>query len=118
VFGIHPADKTPTSHQPPSSQSDTVVENTPNHSEHRIRALNHMTGKTSKPADAYGVRYAWQAVGDRSASGEDLPKSHFSRKPIIVIVHTEAEKGRRRITRHVMKTARAIWRSGPRWWKR
>jgi hypothetical protein len=50
-----------------------VVENTTNHFEHRIRALNHTTGKTSKSADAYSVRYAWQVGGVRPASGEDLP---------------------------------------------
>jgi hypothetical protein len=94
VFGVRPADKTPTSHQPPVSQPDTVVENTPNHFEHRIRALNHTTGKTSKPADAYGVRYAWQVGGDRPASGKDLPKSQFSRKPAFIVSHTEAEKGK------------------------
>jgi hypothetical protein len=39
-LGIHPADTTPTSHLPPASQPDTVVDNTVNHFEHRIRALN------------------------------------------------------------------------------
>lgn len=93
-MGIHPKDTTITHHNPPSSQPDTVVENTVNHFEHRVRALNHATGHAAKPADAYGVRYAWQVGGDRLASGEDLPKSRFNRRPTQVIVHTEADKGK------------------------
>jgi hypothetical protein len=93
-MGIHPKDTTQTAHGTPASQPDTVVENTVNHYEHRLRALNHTTGSTSKPADAYGVRYAWQVGGDRPASGDDLPKSKFSRKTTLIIAHTEADKAK------------------------
>jgi hypothetical protein len=77
----------------PSSQPETAVENTPNHFEHKVMALNH-EGKAAKPADAYGVRYAWQVGGEKPASGSDLPKSKFSRKPIHVVTHTEADKAK------------------------
>jgi hypothetical protein len=91
-LGIHPADHTPTTHSPPTSQPDTVVDNTQNHFEHQIRALNRGRNDASKPDDAYGVRYAWQVGGVRPASGEDLPKSKFSRKTTHVVTHTEADK--------------------------
>jgi hypothetical protein len=94
VFGIHPADKTPTHHLPPSSQPDTAVENTPNHFEHKVRALNHATGDTAKPEDAYGVRYAWQVGGEKPVSGADLGKTKFSRKTTHIVTHTEADKGK------------------------
>ncbi|MDR2517538.1 MAG: hypothetical protein LBC88_09205, partial [Spirochaetaceae bacterium] len=81
-------------HGTPTSQPDTVVENSVNHYEHKIKALNHATGDTSKPADAYGVRYAWQVGGEKPASGADLPKSKFSRKTTHLVTHTEADKGK------------------------
>jgi hypothetical protein len=56
-LGIRPAD-TPTSHGAPTSQPETDVLNSINHFEHKVRTLNHVTGDTSKPADAYGVRYS------------------------------------------------------------
>jgi hypothetical protein len=94
VFGIQPGDKTMTSHGTPTSQPDTVVENTVNHFEHKVKAFNHETGGGAKPADAYGVRYAWQVGGEKPVSAEALPKSKFSRKTALVITHTEADKGK------------------------
>jgi hypothetical protein len=44
-------------------------------------------------APAYGVRYAWQVGGVRPASGEDLPKTRFSRSPTLAIARTEEQKG-------------------------
>jgi hypothetical protein len=93
LMGIHPKDATPTTHGTPTSQPDTVVKNTVNHFEHKIKAMNHETGDASKPADAYGVRYAWQVGGTKPTSGADLPKTKFSRKTTHVITHTEADKG-------------------------
>jgi hypothetical protein len=92
VLGIHPSDSTPTPHGPPTSQPDVEVENTRNHYEHKLRAINRASGDHSKPEDAYGVRYAWQVGGEKPASGADLPKNKFSRKTIFVISHTEADK--------------------------
>jgi hypothetical protein len=94
VYGIHPKDTTPTAHGTPSSQPDTEVENTRNHYEHLIRAINHERGDHSKPADAYGVRYAWQVGGEKPATGADLPKTKFSRKTNHVVRHTEADKSK------------------------
>ncbi|WP_062328790.1 hypothetical protein [Treponema endosymbiont of Eucomonympha sp.] len=90
-WGIRSAN-TPTSHGAPTSQPDTDVLNSINHFEHKVRALNHVTGDTSKPADAYGVRYSWQIGGERPATGAALPKTKFSRKTTLVIAHTEANK--------------------------
>ncbi|MDR2448155.1 MAG: hypothetical protein LBD58_12860 [Treponema sp.] len=95
IMGIHPKDTTPTTHGTPTSQPDTVVENTVNHFEHRVRALNHETGDVSKPADAYGVRYVWQVGGERPASGADIRgQTKFSRKTNLVVTHTEADKAK------------------------
>jgi hypothetical protein len=35
-LSLHPADTTPTTHLPPTSQPDTVMDNTVNHFEHRM----------------------------------------------------------------------------------
>ena len=93
-LGIHLKDATLTRHTPPTSQPITVVENSVNHFEHKVRVVNHDTGNTSKPADAYGVRYAWQVGGTKPASGADLPKVKFSRKPVLMVTYTEADKGK------------------------
>jgi hypothetical protein len=92
VYGIRPADTAPAHHGTPAAQPGTAVENTRNHFEHLIRAINPERGDRSKPADAYGVRYAWQAGGEKPASGEDLPKSKFSRKTSRIVRYTEADK--------------------------
>jgi hypothetical protein len=93
-MGIHQTDTTHTTHPAPTSQPDTDVIPTRNHYEHLLRAMNHTTGGTSKPADAYGVRYAWQVAGEKPASGEDLAKSKFTRKTSLVVSHGEADKGK------------------------
>jgi hypothetical protein len=93
AMGVHPQDTTPTIHGRPTSQPDTVVENTVNHFEHKVKALNHATNKAGKPADAYGVRYAWQVGGERPASGEKIMgKTLFSRKASHIVTHNEADK--------------------------
>jgi hypothetical protein len=94
-MGIHPKDTTPTSHGTPAEQPETEVENTRNHYEHRVRAINTGRGDHSKPADAYGVRYAWQAGGEKPASGEGIKGStKFSRKTTHIVQYTEADKGK------------------------
>jgi hypothetical protein len=90
-LGVRPADTKPTRQPVPSSQPNTEVLPSQNHYEHVVRALNH-SGGTSKPEDAYGVRYAWQVGGVKPATGADLPKMQFSRKTTLVIKYTEAEK--------------------------
>ncbi|MDR0644755.1 MAG: hypothetical protein LBG05_07600 [Treponema sp.] len=93
-LGIRSGDRTPTAHLPPTSQPDTVVDNTKNHFEHRVRALNRGRNDASKPADAYGVRYAWQVGGEKPAAGADLPKTKFARKTTLIVTHTEADKAK------------------------
>jgi hypothetical protein len=67
---------------------------TRNNFEHLVRALNRDTGDHSKPADAYGVRYAWQVGGEKPASGADLSKTQFTRKANYVVTHSEADKAK------------------------
>jgi len=93
-MGIEPADTTHTSQPVPTSQPDTDVLPTMNHYEHLLRAINHATGGTAKPADAYGVRYAWQVGGEKPPGGEDLSKTKFARKTSLVVSHKEADKGK------------------------
>jgi hypothetical protein len=50
-----------------TSEPNTMVENTPNHFEHKVIALNH-EGKAAKPADAYGVRFAYGKTPKLSAT--------------------------------------------------
>jgi hypothetical protein len=93
-YGLRPADNVMTSHAAPVSQPETVVENSPNHFEHKVKALNRESGDATKPADAYGIRYAWQVGGEKPPTGADLGKSRFSRKTTLTVTHTEAEKGK------------------------
>jgi hypothetical protein len=93
-LGIRKGDATPTRSEPPSAQPETVVENTVNHYEHKIRALNRGRNDSSKPEGVHGVRYAWQVGGERPAKGEDLPKSKFSQRTFFIVTHTEADKAK------------------------
>jgi hypothetical protein len=92
-LGVFPKDTTPTRHPAPSVRPDIVVENTSNHFEHKIRALDPANGKAVKPEGVHGVRYAWQVGGEKPASGEGLPKAKFSRNTDHDVTHTEADKG-------------------------
>jgi hypothetical protein len=94
TYGIHPVDKIMTPHPIPASQPETVVENSTNHFEHKVKALNHESGDATKPEDAYGIRYAWKVGGEKPQTGADLDKTRFSRKTVITVTHTEAEKGK------------------------
>jgi len=91
-LGIRPKDTTSTTHNPPVSQPDIVVENTHNRFQHKIKTMNRATGKNGKPDDAYGVRYAWQTGGEKPASGGSLSKTKFSRKASYIVNHSEADK--------------------------
>jgi hypothetical protein len=93
VLGVHPK-AAPTNRGKPDSQPYTEINNTVNRFEHKIRALNRVGRGSSKPIDVYGVRYAWQVGGEKPESGEDLPKSKFSRKTSITIAYTEADKAK------------------------
>jgi hypothetical protein len=87
-------DTTPTASTRPLRQPGLVVENTRNRFEHMLKALNRDTGGTAKPADAYGVHYAWQIGGEKPASAEDLPKGKFSRRITLTVTYSEADKGK------------------------
>ncbi|MDR1324909.1 MAG: hypothetical protein LBK00_02610 [Treponema sp.] len=93
-LGIFPRDTAMTHNPAPTVRPDIVVENTSNHFEHRIRAIDSENGKASKPEGVHGVRYGWQVGGEKPASGEDLPKSKFNRKTNQTITYTEADKGK------------------------
>jgi hypothetical protein len=92
-LGLHIRDTTPTSHQPPKSRPDLDVEPSAKF-EHKVTALNPATNKRAKPADAYGVRYAWSLGGTAPASPEDLPKSKFSRKTQEIFSWDPSDQGK------------------------
>jgi hypothetical protein len=94
-LGVRPKDTTYTSHPRPTSQPVTMVENTSNRYEHKLRAMNSENGTATKPADAYGIRYAWQIGGEKPLSGEALSKTKFSRKTSLTVSHSESEKNLR-----------------------
>ncbi|MHC6202137.1 hypothetical protein ACYULU_02970 [Breznakiellaceae bacterium SP9] len=93
-LGIRPLDTTNTSHGTPTSQPITEVVNSANHFEHKVRALNTLTGGTSKPDDACGVLFGWQVGGERPAVGSDLLKTKYSRRTTLTVTHTEADKAK------------------------
>ncbi|MDR2926740.1 MAG: hypothetical protein LBV41_00830 [Cytophagaceae bacterium] len=93
-MGIRTKDSTLTSAPRPTIRPETVVENTTNRLEHKIKAISGDTRSTSKPAEAYGVRFAWQVGGTKPASGEDLPKNKFSRRAYLIATYSETDKGK------------------------
>ena len=93
-LGVHPKDAIPTSHNPPVSQPDVVVENTRNRFQHKVKTMNRATGKNNKPDDAYGVRYSWQIGGEKPATGATLSETKFTRKATLIVNHSEADKGK------------------------
>ena len=93
-LGIRPADTTPTTHEAPTSQPETDVLGSINNFEHKVRALNRVTGDTSKPADAYGVRYSWQVGGEKPLDGAKLTETEFSRRTTLTVAYTEADKAK------------------------
>jgi hypothetical protein len=93
-LGISSRDTTITHHPAPTVRPEVAVENTRNHFEHRILALNPANNKSSKPDDVHGVRYSWQIDGEVPASGEQLPKTKFNRRTSLVITYTEEDKGK------------------------
>lgn len=94
-LGVPEKDTTPTRHTAPVEQTDTIVENTSNHYEHRVTALNHDSASATKPGDANGVCYACQVGGERPASGEAIGNTKFSRKTTMIFRHGEAANGKR-----------------------
>jgi hypothetical protein len=94
VMGLNKPDTTPTAHLRPTSRPNIIAERTANYYEHRVKALNAENGKATKPADAYGVRFVWQAGGERPATGASIINGKFSRRPVITIAYDETERGK------------------------
>jgi hypothetical protein len=69
----------------PKAVPELVIETTPNHFQHKIRVLNPLNRKITKPDSVHGISYAWQVGGVKPASGENLPKSRFNRKTSMII---------------------------------
>jgi len=93
-LGITAGEVVRTLHPRPVSQPYTLVELTGGHFEHRVKALRREGHRAKKPMDAFGVRFAWQVGGERPGSGEELPKTRFSRRSVQVLTFSEADAGK------------------------
>ncbi|MDR3276537.1 MAG: hypothetical protein LBT11_04925 [Treponema sp.] len=78
-LGLWTKDGTISHHPAPESRPDTDVVPTGKY-QHTVTALDSATRKKEKPADAYGLRFAWQLGGEAPASPAKLPNSKFSRR--------------------------------------
>ncbi|MDR2797649.1 MAG: hypothetical protein LBB80_04835 [Treponema sp.] len=92
-LGLHVRDTTFNHHPAPKSRPDTDVEPSGKY-RHTVIAFHSAIGKREKPADAHGVRYAWQLGGTAPARSEDLPKSKFSHKTIEQFLWDSSDQGK------------------------
>jgi hypothetical protein len=86
-------DKKPKPHSVPHSRPGVEVKAT-NNRQHTISAVNQQTGKRTKPADVYGIRYYWEIRNTPPANADDLSKSVFSRKTKYVVNYNEEDRGK------------------------
>jgi hypothetical protein len=94
AMGLPERDAVPTVHPRPTAVPDVAVETTAYHYQHRVRATNAETGKTVKPEGVHGVRYAWQAGGERPATGAAMVNGKFTRRTEYVVIHNDADRGK------------------------
>jgi hypothetical protein len=86
-------DHTPTKHPAPHNRPGLETTST-NNREHTVRAINQHTGKNTKPADAYGVRYVSDIRDTPPLNADDLRHSVFSRKTTRVYEYSEENRGK------------------------
>lgn len=94
MMGIALKGTKPKFHGTPVSQPDTVVENTINHFEHKVKAVNRETGCGGKPPDAYEVSYAWQVDGEKLAFAAGFGQNEIKPEVLPDIPHIEVDKGK------------------------
>jgi hypothetical protein len=93
-LGLPLRDRKPT--PKPRPKSRPVLEIVPtNNRQHTGTAINQATGKKTKPADAYGVRYAWEIRDDFPTKAEDLRHSVFRRKVSEVFDYDENDRSKK-----------------------
>jgi hypothetical protein len=93
-LGLQARDRKPTPKPRPTSRP--VLEIVPsNNRQHTGTAINQGTGKKTKPADAYGVRYAWEIRDAAPANAEELRHSVFRRKVSDIFDYTEEDRGKK-----------------------
>jgi hypothetical protein len=93
-FGLHIADTVSTRQPCPIIAPNTTTDLRASHLQHRVRAINPETHKNTKPAGVHGVRFVWQVGGERPANGAAMLKGQFSRKPEILVMHDEIDRGK------------------------
>jgi hypothetical protein len=86
-------DRKPTPHPAPHNRPTVEVQAT-NNRQHTVHALNQLTGKKTKPDDAYGVRYCWETRDTPPTNADDLRRSAFSRRTTHVVNYNEADRGK------------------------
>ncbi|MDR1126976.1 MAG: hypothetical protein LBL06_02485 [Treponema sp.] len=93
-LGLHIRDRHPTPKPRPTSRPSLEITPT-NNRQHTGIAINKATGKKTKPADAYGVRYAWEIRDNAPINADDLRHSTFRRKVSQVFNYSEEERGKK-----------------------
>ena len=94
LLGLPQHDRTPTPKPRPTSRPTLEVLPT-NNRQHTVTAVNQKTGKKTKPADAYGVRFVSEIRDTPPATAEDLRYSVFRRKVVEVFDYTEEDRGKK-----------------------
>jgi hypothetical protein len=92
-LGVRTPDTTPTVHARPTSMPHIVVVPTGVPLQHHVRALTPGNKGKGKPTGVHGVRFVWQVGGERPKSGSDILRGQFSRKPEIVVINNETDRG-------------------------
>jgi hypothetical protein len=92
-LGLSVKDSTMSHHPAPASRPDTDVMPSGKY-QHTVTAIDSATHKKEKPADAYGVQYAWQVGEPAPTTPTDLPKSKFSRKTAETFAWDPGDQGK------------------------
>ena len=92
-LGLPSRDKKHTPRPAPTSRPLLEVAPT-NNRQHTVTAINQATGKKTKPADAYGVRYMWEIRDTPPTNAEDLRYQVFRRKVSEVFNYNEEARGK------------------------
>ena len=93
-LGLPLRDRKPTPQPVPTSRPLLEVAPT-NNRQHTVTAINQATGKKTKPADAYGVRYMWEIRDTPPINAEDLRHAIFRRKVSEVFNFNEEDRGKK-----------------------
>lgn len=93
-MGLPVYDKKLTSRPRPESRA-TLSARASNSRQHILFALSQQTGKKTKPADAYIVKYVWEIRDTAPTSPDELRHAFFSRRTTHIFDYDEADRGKK-----------------------